>query len=180
MCDVGDLKTVKAFAESFAQVFGSRFSVLNVALVSLCAGLQPHRRAHQQRWHHGPMLLHYSSVFSARHCFLLTPPQSVPTFVATPDGFESQFAVSALDSRPKTFPFADPPQVNHLGHFYLTQLLLPLLQSSAPSRVINVSSTAAWGPPVPLPPVLPPVEEGYAPFRYAKQAQLTPKARGRL
>ena len=111
-------------------------------------------------------------------CFLLTPPQSVPTFVATPDGFESQFAVSALDSRPKTFPFADPPQVNHLGHFYLTQLLLPLLQSSAPSRVINVSSTAAWGPPVPLPPVLPPVEEGYAPFRYAKQAQLTPKARG--
>ena len=101
---MGDLKTVKAFAESFAQVFGSRFSVLNVALVSLCAGLQPHRRAHQQRWHHGPMLLHYSSVFSARHCFLLTPPQSVPTFVATPDGFESQFAVSALDSRPRKFP----------------------------------------------------------------------------
>jgi NAD(P)-dependent dehydrogenase (short-subunit alcohol dehydrogenase family) len=57
--------------------------------------------------------------------------------------------------------------VNHLGHFYLTQLLLPLLRSSAPSRVINVSSTAAWNPSVPLPPVLPPVEQGYAPFQYA-------------
>src|SRR3989449_11651040 len=36
-------------------------------------------------------------------------------------------------------------EVNYLSGFLLTQLLLELLKKSAPSRVVNVSSSAHWG-----------------------------------
>jgi NAD(P)-dependent dehydrogenase (short-subunit alcohol dehydrogenase family) len=42
----------------------------------------------------------------------------------TDEGFESTFAA------------------NHLGHFLLTQRLLPLLERAAPARIVNVSSVA--------------------------------------
>lgn len=45
-------------------------------------------------------------------------------FSLTEDGIESQFAA------------------HHVAHHYLTMLLLPLLQKSAPSRIVNVSSHA--------------------------------------
>ena len=48
----------------------------------------------------------------------------LPEKSTTEDGYETTF------------------QVNHLSHFLLTQLLLPKLRESKPSRIVNVSSIA--------------------------------------
>ena len=50
-----------------------------------------------------------------------------PPFTLTEDGLESQFAV------------------NHLAHFYMTKLLLPLVKASAPATIVSVSSNGHFG-----------------------------------
>lgn len=49
----------------------------------------------------------------------------MPPLGRTEEGFETQMGT------------------NHFGHFLLTELLRPMLESSAPSRVVNLSSCAA-------------------------------------
>lgn len=47
-------------------------------------------------------------------------------FSVTVDGLERHFAI------------------NHLGHFYLAQLLLPVLKRSKPSRIVVITSESHW------------------------------------
>jgi NAD(P)-dependent dehydrogenase (short-subunit alcohol dehydrogenase family) len=58
--------------------------------------------------------------------------------------------------------------VNHLSHFLLTGLLLPLLKDSAPSRVVNVASAAQS----PIDFVDPMLERGYDAMRAYSQSKL--------
>jgi len=64
----------------------------------------------------------FLEVHSALHGLVNNAGVMNTPFGKTKDGFETQFGT------------------NHLGHFLLTELLLPLLKKSAPSRIINLSS----------------------------------------
>ncbi len=70
----------------------------------------------------------------------------------TVDGFETTF------------------QVNYLSPFLLTDLLLPLLKRSAPSRIINVSSVAHYGSHIDLGDLQ--LERGYRVMRAYSQSKL--------
>ncbi len=63
----------------------------------------------------------------ALHVLLNNAGVALPLRSTTIDGFETTF------------------QVNYLSHFLLTNLLLPILKKSAPSRIVNVSSVAHYG-----------------------------------
>ncbi|RUS18907.1 hypothetical protein BC937DRAFT_88179 [Endogone sp. FLAS-F59071] len=70
----------------------------------------------------------FIETFKARnlplHLLLNNAGVMAPPFSLSADGIESQFAT------------------NHIGHFYLTTQLLPILEASAPSRIVQVSSDA--------------------------------------
>ena len=70
----------------------------------------------------------------------------------TADGFETMF------------------QVNYLSPFLLTNLLLPLLKRSAPSRIVNVSSATHYGGHVDLGDLQ--LEKGYGVIRAYSQSKL--------
>lgn len=62
--------------------------------------------------------------FDALHLLINNAGVMMPPYTKTPDGFEMQFGI------------------NHLGHFALTGLLLPLLEKTPGSRVVTTGSLA--------------------------------------
>jgi retinol dehydrogenase-12 len=58
-------------------------------------------------------------------------------FTLTQDGIELQYATNHVRARGANPQHHTCPQV---GHFLLTKLLLPLVEKSAPSRIVTVSS----------------------------------------
>jgi len=76
----------------------------------------------------------------------------LPKRFTTADGYEAVFAT------------------NHLGHFLLTSLLLDLLKSSAPSRIINVTSDAHRGAEIDFEDLM--QEKKYSAFKAYHQSKL--------
>lgn len=76
----------------------------------------------------------------------------LPKRITTADGYEAVFAT------------------NHLGHFLLTNLLLDLLKSSAPSRIINVTSEAHRGAEIDFEDLM--QEKKYSAFKAYHQSKL--------
>ncbi|MBN2046022.1 MAG: SDR family oxidoreductase [Anaerolineales bacterium] len=70
----------------------------------------------------------FISQFPALHVLINNAGIIPPERLVTEDGYEMQF------------------QVNHLAPFLLTKLLLPLIKTSSPARIITISSMVhAWG-----------------------------------
>ncbi|HZY94013.1 MAG TPA: SDR family oxidoreductase [Candidatus Bathyarchaeia archaeon] len=69
----------------------------------------------------------YRRRYKKLHVLLNNAGIYLPKRIVTVDGLEATFAT------------------NHLGHFLLTNLLLDLLKTSAPSRIINITSSAHYG-----------------------------------
>jgi len=76
----------------------------------------------------------------------------LPKRITTADGYEAVFAT------------------NHLGHFLLTSLLLDLLKTSAPSRIINVTSDAHRGAEIDFEDLI--QEKKYSAFKAYHQSKL--------
>jgi len=76
----------------------------------------------------------------------------LPKRITTADGYEAVFAT------------------NHLGHFLLTSLLLDLLKTSAPSRIINVTSEAHRGAKIDFEDLM--QEKKYSAFKAYHQSKL--------
>ena len=85
---------------------------------------------------------------------------SLPQRTLTEDGLETQFQVRARPARltvtlafsiarfhPRSRSHRRPcPQVNYLGHFLLTNQLMPLLRAAPAPRVVSVASVASYLP----------------------------------
>jgi len=78
---------------------------------------------------------------------------AIPQYTESKDGFELQFAT------------------NHLGHFALAKELEPVLEASAPARVVTVSSTAHFGNAMDVE-NLPPSKDSYGDWGAYQQSKL--------